>query len=262
WFDSEFDQILFTVIDSGEVIVIDHQIDMETTRFHEGGRYDKGGDILYRWGNPDAYNHGSPGNQVLFGPNSVSVIPHGYPGGGHVLVLNNGLHRKESLYNLDHLRFSTVHEFKLPRSDTGAFRDLKMGRIDIYEPTVFDQEWIFEAIPRTKVYSAVMGSAQRLPNGNTLIMVSLPHSAMFEITMAGQLVWEWDAYSAYSWAQNVSHASGEDSDPDQPEYYTEDAPLPFAFQVHRTPIDFVGIKALDAECLHEIGEANKVYMPE
>lgn len=52
---------------------------------HLGGRYGKGGDILFRWGNPLVYKCGDEGDQRLFNQHCAQFTPE-----GGVLVFNNG----------------------------------------------------------------------------------------------------------------------------------------------------------------------------
>ncbi len=50
-------------------------------------------------------------------------------------------------------------------------------------------EWQYTAEPPQLFFSETRGSAQRLPNGNTLITES-DKGRVFEITRRGELVWE------------------------------------------------------------------------
>ena len=52
----EFDQIILSVFNYSEFWIIDHSTTTEQAAGHTGGRYGRGGDILYRWGNPSAYD--------------------------------------------------------------------------------------------------------------------------------------------------------------------------------------------------------------
>ena len=54
---------------------------------HKGGRWGKGGDFLYRWGNPKNYQRGDSTNEQLFGQHDVRWIEKGYPGEGDLTVL-------------------------------------------------------------------------------------------------------------------------------------------------------------------------------
>jgi len=45
-----FDQVMLSIRGNSELFVIDHQSTTAQAASHSGGRYNKGGDILYRWG--------------------------------------------------------------------------------------------------------------------------------------------------------------------------------------------------------------------
>jgi hypothetical protein len=51
-------------------------------------------------------------------------------------------------------------------------------------------EWQYIGDPPESFYSETRGSAQRLPNGNTLICES-DRSRVFEVTRDGEIVWQW-----------------------------------------------------------------------
>jgi hypothetical protein len=52
--------------------------------------------------------------------------------------------------------------------------------------------WEFTGSPEQPFYSATCGTAQRLPNGNTLITESDAGRA-FEVTPGGDIVWEFSS---------------------------------------------------------------------
>ena len=58
-YNEELDQIMLSVRNFSEVWVIDHSTTTVEAAGSVGGTYNKGGDLLYRWGNPEAYNRGS-----------------------------------------------------------------------------------------------------------------------------------------------------------------------------------------------------------
>jgi hypothetical protein len=57
-YNEELDQIIITSRSLGEMYIVDHSTNMLQAAGHSGGRWGKGGDILYRWGNPAAYGRG------------------------------------------------------------------------------------------------------------------------------------------------------------------------------------------------------------
>jgi len=71
--------------------------------------------------------------------------------------------------------------------DNGAHRSY--SRIVELNPMSESIEWEYRARPPEIFYSQIMGSNQRLPNGNTLICESLNGRA-FEVTRDKEIVWE------------------------------------------------------------------------
>jgi len=70
------------------------------------------------------------------------------------------------------------------RSDRGNY-----SRVFELNPKTEKIVWEYKADPPEKFYSGNMGSAQRLPNGNTLITESTK-GHIFEVTRDGEIVWE------------------------------------------------------------------------
>src|SRR5882672_6957768 len=98
-----------------EFWIIDHGTTTAEAAGHKGGKYGKGGDLLYRWGNPQSYRAGKAENQMLFHPHNAHLIPPGLPGAGHLLVFNNAHRGQDGSY-------SSVDEIVLPgASDDGSY---------------------------------------------------------------------------------------------------------------------------------------------
>ena len=106
-YNADLDQIMLSVRSFSEFWIIDHSTTSAEAKGHTGGRGGKGGDLLYRWGNPQAYRAGTKEDQRLFAQHDAHWIPRGRPGEGHVLVFNNGLGRTGADY-------SSVDEIVLP----------------------------------------------------------------------------------------------------------------------------------------------------
>ena len=72
--------------------------------------------------------------------------------------------------------------------DNGVER--KYSRVIELDPVTRTIEWEYVGDPPGSFYSYTRGSAQRLPNGNTLISEGDTGRA-FEVTRGGEIVWEW-----------------------------------------------------------------------
>ena len=64
-YNEALEQIILSVHGFTEFWVIAHSTTTAEAASHSGRIYGKGGDILYRWGNPAA--DGAPGDQAVFG---------------------------------------------------------------------------------------------------------------------------------------------------------------------------------------------------
>jgi hypothetical protein len=174
-----FDQIILTPRKFSEIWVIDHSTTTAEAAGHTGGARGKGGDLLYRWGNPLAYKRGVADDATLFKPHDGRWIPPGLPGGENMLIFNNGNNRPSG-------KASSVDEF-VPASDTfGDYPTLSAG--ETYGPTSLAWTY-FDPVPGN-FYADTKSGAQRLPNGNTLICNS-PEGTFFEINAKGETVWKY-----------------------------------------------------------------------
>ena len=171
-YDPIHDWVVLSARRQDEIWFIDHSTTTAEAAGHTGGERGKGGDLLYRWGNPAAYRAGTAADQTLDGQHNPRFIPPGYPGAGNLTVFNN-LFAPQS---------SAVFELVLPLNAQGEFvLDPVTGRYGPVGPV-----WSYSA---PGFFSAVISGAQRLPNGNTLIC-SGAQRRLFEVTSAGQTVWE------------------------------------------------------------------------
>ena len=74
-YDPVHDWIVLSARSQDEIYVIDHSTTTAEAAGHTGGARGKGGDILYRWGNPEAYQAGTAANQQLFGQHDPRFVP-------------------------------------------------------------------------------------------------------------------------------------------------------------------------------------------
>jgi hypothetical protein len=121
----------------------------------------------------------------IIGPHHVHLIPKGLPGEGNILVFDNGGWAGYGAPN--------------PGSPTGnrnALRDY--SRVLEFDPITLEVIWQYTAyeagfvvpLDGNKFYSGFISSAQRLPNGNTLITEGAD-GRIFEVTYNHEIVWEY-----------------------------------------------------------------------
>jgi hypothetical protein len=226
-YHAELDQIMLTVRAFSELWIIDHSTTSAQAAGHTGGKSGKGGDLLYRWGNPQAYRAGTKADQRLFAPHGAHWIPPGRPGTGHVLVFNNGLRRPGGDY-------SSVDEIVLPLDLSHRFVSEPRKTYGPREPV-----WGFTAPRQTDFSAGFMSGAQRLPGGNTLICDGMT-GTIFEVTPNKEVVWRytcatsmrtgpgghgtprsgsgkeaWPLYRAYRYAADYPGLAGRDLRPEK-----------------------------------------------
>ncbi len=177
-YNADLDQIVVSSPEFNEIWIIDHHTTTAEAASHKGGRHGKGGDLLYRWGNPRAYRAGTIKDQKLFYQHNIHWIPKGYPGEGHLLVFNNGKRRIGGAH-------SSVDELVLPVGADGRYT---------YKPgTAYGPEgpvWSYVAPKKADFYAEFISGAHRLPNGNTFICAG-PSGTIFEVTPKMETVWKY-----------------------------------------------------------------------
>ena len=179
-YNEDLDQVLISAHSFNEFWVIDHSTTPAEAAGSNGGRSGKGGDLLYRWGNPHAYARGTVEDQKLFNQHDVEWIPGLHPGHGRILLFNNGVGRPEGEY-------ATIDEIIPPINSEGRYELDPSGR---YGPPSASP--VYQAGVPEDFVATFLSGAQRLRNGNTLITVG-PVGRAFEVTPAGETVWVYDA---------------------------------------------------------------------
>ena len=176
-FNESLDQILISSRSLSEVLIIDHSTSTLEASGSTGGLSGKGGDLLYRWGNPQNYNQGFGDDQKLFGQHGANWIEDERPGGGNILIFNNGAGVPEGQF------YSSVVELITPLNEFNY--ELENGA---FLPNSFF--WEYKANPPQEFYSSRTSSCQRQENGNTLINEGAT-GRYFEVDNDSQKVWEY-----------------------------------------------------------------------
>lgn len=162
------DQIVFSSHNLNEWYVIDHSTTTSEASGKTGGNSGKGGDILYRWGNPAAYS--ASGTKILNVTHDAHWIPEGCPNEGRLVGYNNGGQTNPNR--------STIDMIMPPKN--GYNFNLTLGQA--YTPATYAQRIVCNG------NSTNMSNSQQLPNGNTLYTVALS-GAIYEVNPAGITIW-------------------------------------------------------------------------
>ena len=170
-YNPELDQIVFSSRFLSEVFIIDHSTTTAEAAGHTGGNAGMGGDLLYRWGNPD--NYGASGSQVI--PNAVHDarwVKSGRPDAGYIQIFNNSGGGNNT---------STVDAFNPPLN--GYNYDLTAGQA--YSPATYDLR--HTCLDNSSGQSA----SDRMSNGN--IFVNVADEYMYEVDDQDNVVWQYAA---------------------------------------------------------------------
>jgi hypothetical protein len=131
------------------------------------------GDIVWKVGpNYNIFTKEGRDLGKIIGPHHAHIIPKGLPGEGNILVFDNG-------------GITGYGPF-------GVYRYMRFyTRIIEFDPITFDIIWEYTD---NNFYCNVMGAAQRLPNGNTLITNSVD-GEILEVNSDKEIVWSYQSES-------------------------------------------------------------------
>ena len=176
-YDATLDQIAVSNPEIGELWILDHSTTTEQARGSTGGRSGRGGEILYRWGNPKLCGRGEKEDQQLFYQHQVEWVPEGWPGAGNLTVFNNGGDGPPG-------EWSSVLEIAPPLAADGSYALEPSAPFGPAAPA-----WSYTAAVKETFYAPFISGAHRLLGGNTFIC-SGPQGRLMEVTPEGQVVWE------------------------------------------------------------------------
>lgn len=217
-YNAELDQIMVTTPFFDEIWIIDHSTTTEEAATHTGGNANKGGDLLYRWGNPLTYKMGTAADQVLGGPHNGHWIRKGLPHEGKILVFNNN---KGEDYS--------AGDIIVPPMNANGTYNLVNGK---FGPSA--AEISYQSKPPQKLYSSIMSGVEMQPNGNLLFCPSL-QGRFIELTPEADTAWLYKSPIS----QNDGIA-GIDFTPTNADFTSDPT-----FRVTRYPLDYAGFAGKD-----------------
>ena len=179
-YNPAIDQIIVSSHNLSEIWMVDHSTTTAQAAAHTGGAHGHGGDLLYRWGNPQVYNRGTSANRVFYTQHNPNWIPTGYPHAGSIIIFNNGQGRPGG-------NASSVDIFTPPMDSNGNYA-LTAGQP--YAPT--STAWSYQATVPASFYSNVMGSAQPLASGN-VVVCQASQGIFFEIDSNKNIRWKYQS---------------------------------------------------------------------
>ncbi|MBJ2173202.1 aryl-sulfate sulfotransferase [Aureibaculum sp. A20] len=173
-YNEDLDQIAFSSRHLSEVFVLDHSTTAAEAATHSGGIYGKGGDFLWRWGNPEAYDQGTSDDRKLGRQHDIKWITEGSHKGKMSVFNNDG-------YGSD-LDASSVHIID-PNDSNGVY-SLASGK---FLPT--DYYWSYDGtILGELMIESSRSGVQIMSNGNALINET-GLGRIAEIDASGNVVW-------------------------------------------------------------------------
>ncbi|NNJ87846.1 MAG: hypothetical protein HKP53_00465 [Eudoraea sp.] len=164
-YDAAKDVIYLSVNFFHEVWVIDHSTTSEEASDHSGGNFGKGGDLLYRFGNPEAYKN-TMGTRLFYNNHFPNLLQG--EDSGKMLIFTNG----------NGVGQSTVYELQLPSSFS-------------VQPNTDNEPEVVWSFTDPDLFSPKVSGAVKLPNGNR--MITEGDYGIWEVTEDGEVVWKFQA---------------------------------------------------------------------
>ncbi len=219
-YNEDLDQIMISVPTFNEIWIIDHSTTTQQAAGHLGGFADKGGDLLFRWGNPLAHAAGDSSDQKLFYQHDAhwinDFLDDSHSEYGKIAVFNNRVNEN----------VSTAHVIMPEWVD---YEWAYSSDDNVFLPNDFSKTYR-HPVSDSLMYSNILSSIQHLPNDNVLLGVGRPGYA-FELNSANEVVWEYRTPLVAGSPVNQGDAIALSQN--------------LTFRIKKYPLDFEGFKDRD-----------------
>ncbi|PHR30877.1 MAG: hypothetical protein COA38_09625 [Fluviicola sp.] len=175
-YNAELDHIILSAPMFNEIWMIDHSTSTAEAADSVGGNRGVGGDLLWRWGNPQSYNQGSSAEQKLFFQHDCQWVEAGVRFDEHISVFNNRdviNGQLRSSVKIIRVHFDTISN-SYPMNNGVFLPDLADYTYELSDTTI----------------SPGLSGVQVLPNDNLLITAG-PHGHVFEIDSSDNVLWQY-----------------------------------------------------------------------
>ncbi|MBP6455706.1 MAG: aryl-sulfate sulfotransferase [Chitinophagaceae bacterium] len=180
------DQVAFSSHNLNEIYIIDHSTTTAEAASHTGGNSGKGGDILYRWGSPQAY--GASGADIINVTHDAHWIKEGVPNAGRLSCVNNKGMSGPNTTTFDNV-ITPINGYNY---------DIVTGQA--YAPASYTSRIVGQG------YTSNMGSSEELPNGNTLLCLATT-GKIYEVDPNGNTLWTKNVSSPQAHIYNSCYIS-------------------------------------------------------
>ncbi len=176
----QLDQILINARGNEEFWIIDHSTSSKEAATDSGGISGEGGQLLFRWGNPEAYGRGTEDDRKLNGSYAAHWIPVGLPNEGKILYVN--IEFDPQLPG----KYSGIQMIEPEYDDTLGYG---LNDQQIYLP--IESTLLYAADESVEFWALKKSNAQQLSNGNIFINHG-EFSRFFEVNpMDMEIGWEY-----------------------------------------------------------------------
>lgn len=188
-YNEERDEIIISSFTYNEIYVIDHSTTTEEAAGSTGGKSGKGGDILYRWGNPEAYDYGG-GDPSTYAAWSWTDRQHDarwlMDGSGHITIHNNHSTKNRKPSGQQNA-WTEFFELEVPYDSAGNYAYTPGQPFGPSAPII-----LAEYNPDNPLFNGSFASGgQKLPNGH-IFTGSAPKFTLVEHDENGEIVWSFD----------------------------------------------------------------------